>query len=119
MNTPSTSWERRVSELWSAIDSHEPEAFVAAMQTLVAELPTENPIGLFEHAAAQDSTGHPDLAVPLYRAALAAGLEGIRRRRAVIQMSSSLRNLGNPALAAELLGESIAAEKNNFRHWQY
>jgi hypothetical protein len=30
----------------------------------------------FERAAAQDSTGHPVEAEPLYRAALAAGLTG-------------------------------------------
>ena len=58
---------------------------------------------MFERGAAQDSTGHPDRAVALYRAALNAGLTGQRRRRATIQMASSLRNLGNAAEAAELL----------------
>jgi hypothetical protein len=33
-------------------------------------------IGLFERGAAFDSTGHPDQAVPLYKAALEAGLTG-------------------------------------------
>jgi len=41
--------------------------------------------------------------VPLYRAALDAGLVGERRRRAVIQLASSLRNLGNPQQALTLL----------------
>ena len=41
--------------------------------------------------------------MPLYQAALAAGLTGLRRRRAVIQLASSLRNLGKPERAAELL----------------
>ncbi|MGZ3527241.1 MAG: tetratricopeptide repeat protein [Vulcanimicrobiaceae bacterium] len=53
-------------------------------------------MSLFERAGARDSTGHPDLAAPLYKAALDAGLVGERRRRAIIQMASSLRNLGNP-----------------------
>ncbi|HET9029630.1 MAG TPA: tetratricopeptide repeat protein, partial [Candidatus Aquilonibacter sp.] len=52
---------------------------------------------------AKDSTGHSDGAVPLYDRALKAGLEGIRRRRAVIQMASSLRNLGNSVQAVALL----------------
>lgn len=55
------------------------------------------------------STGHPDLAVPLYRAALEAGLSGHRRRRAAIQLASSLRNLGNAAEAADLLFAELQA----------
>ena len=61
-------------------------------------------------AAAFDSTGHPDLAVPLYRAALDASLVGIRRRRAVIQMASSLRNLGDPRAAVDLLEAELHGE---------
>src|SRR5262249_32139880 len=65
-------------------------------------------IALFERGSAEDSTGHPNLAVPLYQAALDAGLTGLRRRRAVIQMASSLRNLGNPTQAANLLTAELA-----------
>jgi len=97
------SWENRLASLWSAIDSYEPHAFVAQIDALAAELPSGSAIGLFERASAQDSTGHPDAAVPLYRAALNAGLAGLRRRRATIQLASSLRNLGNPVQAADLL----------------
>ena len=57
----------------------------------------------FERACAQDSTGHSDRAVPLYRSALATGLTGIRRRRAVIQLSSSLRNTGRSEESVALL----------------
>jgi len=64
-----------------------------------------SPLGLFERASAFDSTGHPDQAVPLYQAALDAGLEGSRRRQAVIQMASSVRNLGDPQAAVKLLTE--------------
>ena len=73
------------------------------MEELVAELPADSPIGLFERAASLDSTGHSDLAVPLYQRALELGLEGERRRRAVIQMASSLRNLGRPSESVALL----------------
>src|SRR4029453_7519926 len=62
------------------------------MEKLVEELPPDDPDGLFERAAALDSTGHSDLAVPLYEAALAAGATGERRRRARIPMASWLRN---------------------------
>lgn len=60
-------------------------------------------VGLFERASALDSTGHSDLAAPLYCQALELGLQGQRRRRAVIQMESSLRNLGRAGESAALL----------------
>ena len=64
------------------------------MERLVAERPPDDPVGLFELASAFDSTGHPEPAAERYRAALDRGLTGYRRRRAVIQLASSLRNLG-------------------------
>jgi len=103
MNNTDASWEARVADLWKTLDDQEPEAFIARLEVLLSELPAGSAIALFERGAAQDSTGHPDLAVPLYETALEAGLTGLRRRRAVIQMASSLRNLGNPARAADLL----------------
>ena len=107
-----SSWEARNAELWRTIDNFEPEAFVAAVDRLASELPEGNPVRLFERACAQDSTGHADLAVPLYGEALSGGLIGLRRRRAVIQMASSLRNLGNPAEAARLLLGEIDASSD-------
>lgn len=41
--------------------------------------------------------------IDLYQAALDTGLTGVRRRRAIIQMASSLSNLGDAKQAAELL----------------
>ena len=83
----STDWEQRLAELWASLD----------------ELPEDDAVGLFERAAAQDSTGHSDRAVPLYRRALERGLGGERRRRAVIQLASSLRNLGEADESVALL----------------
>ena len=103
MSTVDPAWERRSAELWKAIEDYDEAAFLARVEALAAELPAGSAVGLFERGCAQDSTGHPDRAVPLYRAAIDAGLEGIRRRRATIQMASSLRNLGNPAKAVGLL----------------
>jgi tetratricopeptide (TPR) repeat protein len=96
-------WEKRNSDLWAVIDDHERDEFVALVDSLAAELPPGSAIGFFERAGARDSMGYPDLAVPLYRAALDIGLTGERRRRAVIQMASSLRNLGQPQDAVDLL----------------
>ena len=96
-------WERRSADLWASFDDYEEADFVARIGELAAELPAGNAVALFERACAQDSTGHSDVAVPLYREALDTGLVGIRRRRAVIQMSSSLRNIGRAQESVDLL----------------
>ncbi len=102
-------WEERMLELWATLDDYQQDEFIAVVDRLTAELPEGNPIGLFEQAGARDSTGHPDLAVPLYQAALDAGLIGERRRQAVIQMASSVRNLGRPEEAVALLTAELDA----------
>jgi Tetratrico peptide repeat len=96
-------WERRLADAWVSLDQRSEVEFLALIEQLAAELPPNSPIGIFERAASLDSTGHADLAVPLYRRALAHGLTDERRRRAVIQLASSLRNLGQPAESVELL----------------
>ncbi|HMJ35490.1 MAG TPA: tetratricopeptide repeat protein [Baekduia sp.] len=101
--TPDREWEQRVADLWATLDDHDPADFLARIEDLTAERPTGDAIALFERAAANDSTGHPDEAVPLYREAVATGLTGLRRRRAVIQLASSLRNLGQPEESVRLL----------------
>jgi tetratricopeptide (TPR) repeat protein len=104
-----TDWEERLSELWASIDELAEEEFLAGMDRLVAEIPADSAVGAFERAAALDSTGHSDRAVPLYREALDRGLHGIRRRRAVIQLASSLRNIGRAPESVELLTAELAA----------
>jgi hypothetical protein len=96
-------WEQRLADLWASMDSHSEEEFLARMDRLAAELPADNAVAVFERAGSFDSTGHSDLAVPLYRQALELGLHGERRRRAVIQMASSLRNLGRAPESVALL----------------
>jgi hypothetical protein len=101
--TIDADWEQRSTELWSLLDDLDAEEFRARVDALAGELASDDPVGLFERGCANDSTGRPDVAVPLYREALEHGLTGIRRRRAVIQMASSLRNLGQPEVSVELL----------------
>ena len=96
-------WERRVADAWASIDEHDEAEFRALIEKLAAELPADSGIAAFERACAFDSTGHPDRAVPLYRQALETGLTGERRRRAVIQLASSLRNLGQSEESVRLL----------------
>jgi len=105
----SADWEQRIADAWASLDERDEDDFRQLVEKLVAELPPGDPAGLFERAAAWDSTGHSDRAVPLYREALAAGATGERRRRAVIQLASSLRNLGRSDESVELLTAELAA----------
>ncbi|WP_431981839.1 tetratricopeptide repeat protein [Streptomyces qinglanensis] len=100
-------WERRVADTWARMDALVAErgadGFRAAVGELADEQPAGSPQATFERACAFDSTGLPERAVPLYREALHGGLAGVRRRRAVIQLASSLRNLDRPGESAALL----------------
>jgi hypothetical protein len=101
-------WEERIHQTWASFadvnddDTAEAE-FRARVDRLADELPPGSAIGFFEQACAWDSTGHSDRAVPLYRRALEIGLTGLRRRRAVIQLASSLRNVGRADESVALL----------------
>ncbi|MER7692311.1 tetratricopeptide repeat protein [Streptomyces sp. NPDC097610] len=105
-------WEERTATAWATFDDYE-EAdaadFRAVIDALVAELPADSPVGPFERACAWDSTGHSDQAVPLYREALARGLDGYRGRRTKIQLSSSLRNIGQAEEGVKLLTPELDA----------
>jgi tetratricopeptide (TPR) repeat protein len=103
-------WQTRLDDLWASIDDLDRDDFVERMTQLVSELPPGDAVAAFELACANDSTGRPDVAEPLYRAALETGLTGLRRRRAVIQLASSLRNLGRPEEALALIEPELARE---------
>jgi hypothetical protein len=106
------NWEDRVAAAWARFDDYAEEEgaeFRALIDALVAELPGDSPLGPFEQACAWDSTGHSDRAVPLYREALSRGLSGYRGRRAKIQLSSSLRNVGQAEEGVKLLTPELDA----------
>src|SRR3954454_11328311 len=104
---PDQGRERRLAALWATLDDRPEDEFVAAIDALAGELDNDG-AGPFERGAGRASTGHSALAVPLYRHALELGLDGERRRRAVIQLASSLRNLGETATSLELLEAELA-----------
>lgn len=79
MSEPNADWEKRNAELWAAIDEHDEREFVALMEALGAQLPAGDAVGLFERAAAFDSTGRPDCAVPLYNRSVARHARALTR----------------------------------------
>lgn len=96
-------WHDRVASLWAAAEELDPAALRSEMVGLIAEREEGDPEALFEAASVEDFLGQETAAIPLYRAALSAGLSGIRRTEATIQLASSLRNVGDSSGAIALL----------------
>lgn len=68
-------------------------------------MPSDHPRALLERASLHDFLGEEAAAIPLYRAALEAGLDDPIRTEARFQLASSLRNVGDPAGAMATLQE--------------
>lgn len=101
-------WEKRVAAVWADAGGR-PEADVeSAIEALVAERPAEDAVAVFELAGVRDYVGREAEAEPLYRRALDLGLGEPHRGQAVIQLASTVRNLGRPEEALTLLREQFA-----------
>ncbi|MBE3078589.1 tetratricopeptide repeat protein [Clavibacter michiganensis] len=96
-------WDARVAAFWATADDERADETVAAMRALAAERPADDPRAHFELACAHDFVGREAEAVPLYRTALDGGLDPEHRPLAVIQLASSLRNVGEAEQAVALL----------------
>ncbi len=66
-------------------------------------MPSPGPLELAEE---HDAAGREDLAIPLYQAALAEPLPDERRVQVLLQLGSSLRNVGRVTEALAVLGEA-------------
>jgi tetratricopeptide (TPR) repeat protein len=104
-----TEWEDQVATAWESFDELDETEFLALIEKLAAERPPGDGAGFFERASSLDATGHPDVAIPMYEQALAAGLPGGRRRQAVIQLASSLRLAGRAEESVGLLTAELDA----------
>ena len=98
-----SDWEERVAAFWQSADDSKIEETLAGMKSLVEELDPTNPLGLFEWASVHDFLGLEPEAIPIYKQALHSGLSGLKREKALIQLASSLRNVGKPDEAVALL----------------
>lgn len=98
-----SSWDERIASFWRSVGDLEPDAALAAMKQLVDERTGSDPDALYEWASMHDFLGREAEAIPLYQAALEAGLSGERKPQAVIQLASSLRNVGDVEAAIDLL----------------
>ncbi len=101
-----TDWQTRVDAVWADPALNNAEV-IDRIDQLAAEWPDDDALALFQSAGARDSAGLEAQAEPRYRRALALGLPEPERAQAVIQLASTLRNLGRtdeaiPMLRAEL-----------------
>ena len=101
-------WGERVAAVWADAATRSDEEVTAAILELVAERPAEDALATFELASVHDYTGHEMDAEPLYRRALAAGLPEPQHGQAIIQLASTLRNLGRPEEALDVLRAEFA-----------
>lgn len=104
MENANQDWEARISAVWEIADSMALNALVAAVDRVADERPADDATALFERASARDRAGREDEAEKYYRAALASNhLDDYRRARAVIQLASTLRILGQLDESEQLL----------------
>ncbi|MBP2419742.1 tetratricopeptide repeat protein [Microbacterium imperiale] len=106
MNGPGVDRDRldaTLGEFWDRADGATPELLASELDRVLASLPANDPVALFERASLSDYLGREAEAIPLYRAALDAGLPDPQRGECIIQLASSLRNVGDPSGAMALL----------------
>lgn len=98
------TWERKISRFYEdQFDEADPQGSIANMRDLIAERPHGDAEALLELGGVHDSLGLEEEAIPLYRQAIEAGLEGKSAIRVCIQLASTLRNVGNSAEAVTIL----------------
>ncbi|GAA1122489.1 tetratricopeptide repeat protein [Microbacterium natoriense] len=89
------SWDQRIDDVWDDASGEEVgDETIARIDALAAERGEDDARAEFERAGARDSAGRPAEAVVLYRRALELGLDEEHHPQCVIQLASSLRNLG-------------------------
>ncbi|WP_353114749.1 tetratricopeptide repeat protein [Microbacterium sp.] len=99
-------WDDRIDEVWTAAaGGMVDDEVISRIDEIAAERGPGDARAEFERAGARDSAGRPDEAVPLYRRALELGLDEEHRPQAVIQLASSLRNLGEYEEALRVIAE--------------
>ncbi|MGC5743159.1 tetratricopeptide repeat protein [Chryseobacterium sp. NFX27] len=104
-------WEEELKTVWNQLGKISNDDFIERIKRHADEISGDHrAIADFERACACDSTGFEKNAEPLYRSALELGLTGLRRRRARIQLASTLRNNGKFHESIEILRE----EKENY-----
>ncbi|MBO9627620.1 MAG: tetratricopeptide repeat protein [Microbacterium sp.] len=101
-----STWDERIDEVWTEAAGIEVgDEIIARIDAIAAERGDDDARAVFERAGARDSAGREAEAAVLYRRALDLGLDEDHRAQAVIQLASTLRNLGEYDEALALVEE--------------
>src|SRR5215208_3103540 len=95
------------SAAWRVADSRDPGPTVERLRRLRDAYP-DDARAHYEWASALDFAGREAEAAPVYEHALSMGLPARYRAQAMLQLGSTLRNLGHHAEAVELLARARA-----------
>jgi tetratricopeptide (TPR) repeat protein len=106
-------WNDRIAAAWSVVPDLDDDVALELIDALVAERDETDAAAVFEAACIRDSLGLESEAEARYRRALELGLDDDRRPRAVIQLASTIRNLGKVDESVALLADWLA---ENERH---
>lgn len=82
------------------------ETSQAHLLALLAEFP-DHPLVLFEVGGAYDVLGEEEEAIPYYRQAIAAGLDGTDLQECLVCLGSTLRNTGETEEAVAMLEQAV------------
>ena len=100
-------WGSRVSRVWASAADMADLHVLAAIDALVAERDPDDAAAVFEAASGRDYAGLEAEAEPLYRRAIDLGLDEATLPRAVIQLASTLRNLGKVEESVRMLEDLL------------
>jgi tetratricopeptide (TPR) repeat protein len=100
-------FEHAVTVGWDLATRDDGQPTIDYFAALLAQYPDDGR-ALYELACAYDWAGHPDRAAPTYERAFAAGLDGERLRRGLLQYGSTLRNLDRADEAVTVLQRANA-----------
>jgi tetratricopeptide (TPR) repeat protein len=104
----SDQWDARVAAVWAAAPNLSDDEVLSQIDALAAERGESDAAALFEAAGARDYLGLEEEAEPMYRRAIELGLDAVRYPQAVIQLASTIRNLGKADESVALLSEWLA-----------
>ena len=107
------TWQESVAAVWAEAESIPEAEVVRRIDALVSEADDADPDALFESASARDFAGREADAIGLYQSALDRGLAEPQRSRAVIQLASSMRNVGRPQEAIDVLQGGFADDPDH------
>lgn len=92
-----------IAAFWERADDTQPARMHAELEALLVAGPDGDARAAFERASLHDFLGEEAAAIPLYRAALDGELDDDLQTPTMIQLASSLRNVGDPSGAMAVL----------------